>query len=52
MTVPVNTVSFFVQLRIVEPEHGGGNCNCWGVSNVSIVLPDIRSSAIPVDLTE
>ena len=23
-----------VQLRIVQPEHGGGSCNCWGVNRL------------------
>ena len=26
------------QLRIVQPEHGGGSCNCWGVKE--LVLND------------
>ena len=25
-----------VQLRIVQPEHGGGSCNCWGVKELAI----------------
>ena len=25
-----------VQLRIVQPEHGGGYCNCWTVQNVML----------------
>ncbi len=24
-----------VQLRIVQPEHGGGSCNCWEVDELS-----------------
>ncbi len=23
-----------IQLRIVQPEHGGGSCNCWGVDKL------------------
>ncbi len=23
-----------VQLRIVQPEHGGGLCNCWEISKL------------------
>ena len=23
-----------VQLRMVQPEHGGGSCNCWGVKKL------------------
>ena len=25
-----------VQLRIVQPEHSGGLCNCWGVKDFSL----------------
>ncbi len=25
-----------VQLRIVQPEHGGGSCNCWRMNEISI----------------
>ncbi len=29
-----------VQLRIVQPEHGGGLCNCWEISELLIVFDD------------
>ncbi len=31
-----NDTAAAVQLRIVQPEHGGGSCNCWGLDEVSI----------------
>ena len=27
--IEISTVNGSVQLRIVQPEHGGGSCNCW-----------------------
>ena len=27
-----------VQLRIVQPEHGGGLCNCWEISKLLITF--------------
>ncbi len=29
-----------VQLRIVQPEHGGGLCNCWEINKLLIVIDD------------
>ena len=27
-----------VQLRIVQPEHGGGLCNCWEISKLLVTF--------------
>ncbi len=27
-----------VQLRIIQPEHGGGLCNCWEVSKLQVTF--------------
>ncbi len=38
------TNSSLFQLRLIQLEHGGGYCNCWGVDNRSIsvtVLPGV-----------
>ncbi len=29
-----------VQLRIVQPEHGGGLCNCWDISELWLITSD------------
>ena len=28
--------SHFIQFRVVQLEHGGGHCNCWGLANVTM----------------
>ncbi len=27
-----------VQLKIVQPEHGGGLCNCWEISELLVIF--------------
>ncbi len=35
VNLPVNVQhNDSVQLRIVQPEHGGGSCNCWTVKQL------------------
>ena len=37
MNLVLNAVaSDTVQFRIVQPEHGGGECNCWGVQDFTV----------------
>ena len=36
-----------IQFRIVQPEHGGGACNCWGVRDFFVVFPS--GNRIPVN---
>ncbi len=28
----------YVQLRIVQPEHGSGLCNCWEISKLLVIF--------------
>ena len=28
--------SHFIQFRVVQLEHGGGHCNCWGIANFTV----------------
>ncbi len=30
----------YVQLRIVQPEHGGGLCNCWEIRKLLVIFDD------------
>jgi len=29
----------FIQFRLSQLEHGGGSCNCWGLSNFTMNVP-------------
>lgn len=31
----------YVQFRFVQPEHHGGYCDCWGVTNLKVADKDI-----------
>ena len=35
-----------VQLRIVQPEHGGRSCNCWGVKELVLTTGSSDSDDI------
>ena len=37
-----------VQLRIVQPEHGGGFCNCWGVKEL-VINTSISSTTLELN---
>ncbi len=32
-SLDITSVSRLLQLRIVQPEHGGRTCNCWRIGN-------------------
>ncbi len=40
ITIPYGGDICHIQLRIVQPEHGGGQCNCWGISDM--VFPEVQ----------
>ncbi len=46
--LPVNDglgLTQFIQFRMVQLEHGGGKCNCWGFSNFT--NPSIDFTSVP-----
>ena len=38
-----------VQLRIVQPEHGGRSCNCWGVKELVLTADSNNSVVLHTD---
>ena len=41
----------FIQFRVVQLEHGGGHCNCWGIANFSVFSTGEDGGRLTVNLT-
>ena len=41
------------QFRVLQSEHGGGSCNCWGLSNFTVnTVMDSGNKSKTIDITE
>ncbi|XP_064399841.1 uncharacterized protein LOC135346210 isoform X4 [Halichondria panicea] len=50
---PGADVNEFIQFRVLQSEHGGGSCNCWGLSNFTVnTIMDSGNKSKTIDITE